>query len=145
MADLPAVTAQAIAEAANLKAAGVSSGPQTAPVRAQVTPGMAPGEATRISAQNMVANTNTPPQQGAKHDLKAELAQFASSPHGQALAQVQGPSPAQQRQQEPPGRAATSAPAASSTDALKAELAKFGSGAQQGPQHAPAPDLQPKR
>jgi hypothetical protein len=66
MAD-EALLAQAVAEGVNLKAAGVD-GPSDAPeVRAQVTPGMQPGDATAINGQNAqldrpapTANDNQP-------------------------------------------------------------------------------------
>jgi hypothetical protein len=81
--------AQAVAEAVNLKASGVTMPSDAPEVRAQVTPGMAPGEATRIATQNLAANSNTPPtQDAAALDLAADLKAFASSPQGQALASV---------------------------------------------------------
>ena len=127
--------AQAVAEAVNLKASGVSL--SDAPeVRAQVTPGMAPGEATRIATQNLAANGNTPPTQDtAANDLAADLRAFASSPQGQALAGVA----------EKPVETG-SAPDAS-TQALMRDLKQFASPSRQpdAPKPSQEPELQPKR
>ena len=136
--------AQVIAEAANLKASGVSQGRAATETRAQVTPGMDPGQAARIGAQNTQAQAaQTVAKTPVQPDLLADLKKYASPAQGQQ----QGPSP-QPTQAQAPAQApapATARPEASKPS-VAADLKQYAS-PPQGQQPAPAkqPDMQPKR
>jgi hypothetical protein len=122
--------AQAVAEGMNLKAAGVS-GPQDArEVRPQATPGTLPGDAATIAAQSKpLANDNAP----VPADLAADLKAFASSPDGQALAQVK-----EKPMDDGPTRS-------TATQAVLADLKQFATPQGQERAAAPTPEQQPKR
>jgi hypothetical protein len=132
--------AQVVAETANLKASGVTGGADAPEVRAQVTPGMDPGDANRITLQNSQLDRDQaqPALSDGNHgDLLADLKQFASSPQGQALAQVQ---------QQPVDAPSSPDKSDQPSQDLLADLKQFASSSQAEPlRQSQEQDLQPKR